>query len=394
MSFPDGAAHTVAVNGGTSLAHWDMRRLPLAPLLALLSATSLAFTGYGLTEEAGPRQAGAQEADGAMGPPPGGGHAAEGMPDLGNLTGAPGLRFGIDAASIGQYHERSGVAPDYATVWVGKWNLDHGWRGTDPVLAAIRQQGVTPAVHFYYWGDAISKDCLSFGCDGKDVQGWQRLAEQLVEHLDAQLGGEPAVIILESEFNKHGVHYEESLDQMLAEKAAYLKQGYPQAQVVLGLGNWYPEAWPTWDRAAAACDYVGLQALGGTTRDAEGHVLGLLNSTLAGAKRLHELFGKPIFVQDVAVSSYPEPENLDLQQKALATFAAGLPDLQAAGVQAVVYRSFLDVPDMALSNHYAEAERHWGLAWADSGQLKPAGEAWLAAIQKAHAAPAAGLGSG
>jgi hypothetical protein len=369
-----------------------MRRLPLTALLVLLSMTSVAFTGYGINEQAGPGRAGADEAS-TEGASPGGGHEVEAMVDLGNLTPAPGLRFGIDAASVEAFRSRAGAAPDYATVWVGKWNLDSGWKGTDEVLAAIRQEGVTPAVHFYYWGDDISKDCLSFGCDGKDVQGWQRLAEETVQHLQAQFGGAPVVVILESEFNKHGVHEDEALDQMLAEKAAYLKAWYPQAQIVLGLGNWYPEAWPTWDRAAAACDYVGLQALGGMTQDSEGHVAGLFNSTLEGARRLHGLFGKPVFVQDVAVSSYPEPENLELQQRALASFAEGLPELQAAGVEAVIYRSFLDVPDMALSNHYAEAERHWGLAWADSGQLKPAGEAWLAAIEKAHAVPV-DLGSG
>jgi hypothetical protein len=57
-------------------------------------------------------------------------------------------------------------------------------------------------------------------------------------------------------------------------------------------------------------------------------------------------------------------------------------------VVAVIYRSYLDIPDMALDNHYAEAERHWGLAWHDTGQLKPAGEAWMAAVEKARQPPA------
>jgi hypothetical protein len=355
-----------------------MRRLPLVALLALLSLLSAAFTGYGITES-GPRPLAAPSESGAT--------PAEwaGEPtDLASLTPATGLRFGIDAASIGPFRERTGVAPDYATVWVGKWNLDLGWRGTDEALRSIRSEGVTPAVHFYYWGDDIRPECLDAGCDGKDVWGWQSLADGLVQHLQAGAGGGPVVVILESEFNKNGLHESDALDRMLAEKADYIRQGYPQARIVLGLGNWAPDSWWTWDQAAAACDAVGLQALGGTTQDSQERVLDLFNSTLAGAQRLHDLFGKPVFVQDVAVSSYPEPDNLALQQQALDRFAAGLPDLQAAGVEAVVYRSFIDVPDMALDNHYAEAERHWGLAWAQTGQLKPAGEAWVAAVQKAH----------
>lgn len=371
-----------------------MRRLPLTALLAFLSLLSLASTGYGIAEQAGPGAAAPAPEDASVSVVgPDRGAAADAPADLAALTPAAGLRFGIDAASIEAFRQRTGAAPDYATLWVGKWNLDHGWRGTDRGLEAIRQEGVTPAIQFYYWGDDISKDCLAYGCDGKDVGGWQRLAEELVQHLQSQVQGGPAVVILESEFNKHGVHQDEELDQMLADKATFIRQGYPSAQLVLGLGDWYPEAWTTWDQAAAACDYVGLQALGGTTQDPADRVLDLYNSTLQGARRLQELFGKPVFVQDVAVSSYPEPDNLQLQERALARFAEGLPGLQAAGVVAVVYRSFVDVPDMALGNHYAEAERHWGLAWAGSGQLKPGGEAWVAAVQKAHEAPAA-LGSG
>jgi hypothetical protein len=359
-----------------------MRPLPLAAFLTVLSVLSVGFGGLGIAEEAHPADSAPEARD----------QDSSGMPlwgsaRIGDLVPAKGLRFGIDAGSIERFRERSGVAPDYATVWVGKWNLDSGWKGTDEVLAAIRQQGVTPAVHFYYWGDHISKDCLAYGCHGKDVFLWQRLAEELVEHLHATLQGGEAVVILESEFNKHGVHEDETLDQMLAEKAHFIRQGYPGAKLVLGLGNWYPDAWDTWDQAAAAVDYVGLQALGGATKDPEHEVLSLFNSTLDGAKRLRQMYGKPVFVQDVAVSSYPEPENLELQEEALARFALGLPDLQAAGVEAVVYRSFLDVPDMALSNHYVEAERHWGLAWHDTGELKPAGQVWLAAIQKARDLP-------
>lgn len=303
------------------------------------------------------------------------------------------MRFGIDAGSVGRFAQEAGN-PDYATVWVGKWNLDVGWRDTDLALVALREANVTPAIHFYYWGDDMQPACFSMGCNGKDTLGWQRLAEELVQHLQADLQGAEAVVFLESEFNKHGVHDDEMLDGMLAEKADYLHAWYPPAKVVLALGNWFPQAWPTWDRAAAASDFVGIQAMAASTRDDEERTRALVESTLDGVTRLRELFGKPVFLQDVAVSSYPEPDHLDAQEEALRRFAAALPEMQAAGVEAVVYRSFLDIPDMALDNHFAEAERHWGLAWHDSGELKPAGEAWMEAVQKARLPPppqAAGL---
>lgn len=316
-------------------------------------------------------------------PQPGVEGAAGAGTDLEDLPAATGLRFGIDAASVERFSAAAG-APDYATLWVGKWNLDLGWRDTDKALQALRAANVTPAVHFYYWGDDIQPDCFTVGCNGKDLTGWDRLHAQLVEHLRATMGDAPVLVILESEFNKHGLHDSEDLDARLADKATALRYWLPNVQVVLGLGNWRQDTWATWDRAAAASDFVGVQALAGSTRDAPEKQVGLADATLAGVERLRELFAKPIVVQDVAVSSYPEPDHLGTQAEALLRFAERMPDLRAAGVEAVIYRSFVDVPDMNLANHYREAERHWGLAWHDTGELKPGGEAWVKAVQKAR----------
>lgn len=356
-----------------------VRRLPLTALVAVMSFSSVALIGGGLRETLTRGSAGQDVGLGLV-------EEGGGSVDLEAVPGAPGMRFGIDADAVDRFSQHAGP-PDYGTIWVGKWNLDHGWQGTDAKLSELAARNVTPAIHLWYWGDDISRTCFSQGCNGKDVMGWQVLTEQLVQHMAANLGGREAVVILESEFNKHGVHNSEDLDTMLAEKATYLHAYYPMAKVVLALGNWFPQAWDTWDRAAQASDYVGLQAMAGSTRNDDDHYRGLARSTLDGAKLLRDLFGKPLFIQDVAVSSYPEPDYLDRQAEAVADFAAELPALQAVGVEAVIYRSYLDVPDMALDNHYAEAERHWGLAWHGTGVLKPAGEAWLAAVQNARAPP-------
>lgn len=350
-----------------------MPGLPLVSVLTVLTVGAVSLLGVGAVQTSVPGQTSQPVA------PP----VALALPDA---QPAPGMRFGIDAGSVQRFTQVTGSAPDYGTVWVGRWNVEQGWKDTDKALVALHDEGVTPAIHFWYWGDDMSPSCFTVGCNGKDTAHWQMLADQLGQHLQADLQGAPALVVLESEFNKHGVHESEDLDGMLADKATGLKQSYPAVQVVLGLGDWYPEAWPTWDRAAAACDFVGLQALAASTQGDTQTELDLANQTLAGAQRLQQLFGKPIVLQDVAVSSYPEPDHLETQQESLARFAATLPALQGAGVQAVLYRSFLDIPNMPLSNHFAEAERHWGLAWSDTGQLKPAGQAWVDAIEKARLA--------
>ena len=287
------------------------------------------------------------------------------------------MRFGLDAGSLALQLEQ-GVQPDYATIWIGPWNLEKGWRDPALQLAALRAANVTPAIHLYYWGDDISPACLESGCKGKSVAGWDALAAGLVDHLHGALGGAPVLVVLETEFNKAPVARHEPLDALLAEKARALKEAYPAARVVLGIGGWYPPAWETWDRAAAASDAVGVQAMAGTPP--AGRAPDLFDGTLAGARRLRELFGKPIVLQDIAAPSGPAPATPATQAETLVPFVANLAALKAEGVDTLLYRSFPDNP-AAPAGYFGEAERHFGLALPGTGDLKPSGEAWVEAMR-------------
>src|SRR5687767_4387922 len=119
------------------------------------------------------------------------------------------MKFGMDANSVAA-QTAAGVKPDYGTFWLGPWTLTSGWGGPDGQMTNMRNAGVTPAIHFYYWGDDISPNCVQYGCYSslhnaqKDQAGWQKLAEQLVAHLNAKMGGQPVLIFMETEFNKGG----------------------------------------------------------------------------------------------------------------------------------------------------------------------------------------------
>ncbi len=316
---------------------------------------------------------------------------------VGATTSDPGtMGFGMEAASIG-YQTDAGVAPDYGTFWIGPWTLNHGgWGSPDSELSNMKSQGVTPAIHFYYWGDDISQSCLQHGCWSslhgaqKTQAGWNNLADQMIEHLHSRMGGEEVVIFLESEFNKGDVQYYEPLDAMLATMADRIHAGYPNAKVVLSLGSWNPGAWSTWDRTAAASDYVGIQGMRGSTRDSQTHYNNLFEDTVNNANFLNNLFNKPIFIQDLALSSYPEPQYLDLQANEMREFFDGMGELKEAGVEALIYRSFRDSPGMNLANYYGQAERHWGIAWSGSGELKPAGHVWIDGVLAERGAPSSG----
>jgi len=308
------------------------------------------------------------------------------------------IGFGMEAGAI-DLQTNAGVKPDYGTFWIGPWTLKYGWGGTDDKLDSMRSKGVTPAIHFYYWGDDISQNCLENGCYSdlhnaqKNKAGWQTLAQQMVDHLDARMGGEEVVIFLESEFNKADVQTYEPLDGYLAEKAAFIHKQYPNAKVVMSLGSWNSGAWATWDRTAAASDYVGIQGMRGSTRDSPSHYRDLYETTLTNAKKLQGLFGKPVFLQDIALSSYPEPDYLSMQSAELKEFFDGMGELKSAGVVAMVYRSWRDSPNMDLANYYREAERHWGLTW-NGYDLKPAGKVWIDGVKAERTGAAAPAPSG
>jgi hypothetical protein len=297
------------------------------------------------------------------------------------------MAFGADASSVAALASQ-GIPADYGTLWVGAWTLRWGWDAPDAALRALRAANVTPAVQLYYWGDDLTQGCLEQGCNGKSVAGWDALATQLADHLRSALGGQAALVVLETEFNKAGVARYRPLDALLAQKAATLR-AVPGVRVALALGNWNPTDWTTWARAAAASDYTGLQALFGATRDAPDALATLANRTLAGARELRRDFGKPVLLDDLALSSYPEPDALAAQAGAVRQLLGCLAPLKAAGVQAILYRGFQDDPTMDLGNYYGLAERHFGLAWADGAGLKPAGIAWRDGVARERAAAVA-----
>lgn len=298
--------------------------------------------------------------------------------------------FGMGANTIHK-EAAAGVAPDLATFWVGPWTLKHGWGGPDGQMSSLRSAGVTPAIHFYYWGDDITPTCIENGCWSslhsaqKDKAGWQRLAQELVDHMWSKMGGEPVMIFLETEFNKGGASNYEPLDGYLAEKANFFHDNYPNAKIVMALGNWNSAAWGNFDRTAAASDYVGIQGMRGSTRDSEASYDNLYEATLSGANKLKTLFNKPIVIQDVALSSYPEPYYLNKQANELSQFFSGLPALKTAGVEAILYRTWQDNPNMDLANYYGEAERHWGMTQAYSGEYKPAASVWIEGVKAERA---------
>jgi expansin (peptidoglycan-binding protein) len=294
------------------------------------------------------------------------------------------MEFGMGSGNI-EAQQAASVKPDYATYWVGAWTLESGWGGANSYFEYARSNGVTPAVHLYYWGDDISPECVENGCwsdlhnTNKSREEWQQLTQQLVDNLWKTMDGEPAVVFLETEFNQNGAGTSEAIDGHLAEKAEFIKQEYPNAEVVLPFGNWRSWDWDTFDRAAEAADYVGLQGMRGSTHNSWNSYHQLYEDTQAGADELNALFDDPIFLSDLALSSYPDWEQAQADE--LEDFFVHMDELKAAGVEAMVYRSWFDNPDADSNNYYGQAEKHWGLVAPEDDRWKPATSVWVQGVR-------------
>lgn len=302
--------------------------------------------------------------------------------------------FGMDINSMSA-QQQAGVPADYATVWAGVWNLHSGWGGPNAAIDRAVANDVTPVVHFYYWGDDISQNCVEKGCYSKlhgaqkDKAGWQRLAEELATNLNAHRDGKPVVIIIESEFNKGDIQTYEAFDGYLVEKQRFFRETIPGVQLVLGFGTWNMDAWNTFDRAAAGADYIGIQALRGSSRDSLTTYEGVVDASLVGVKKAKALFGKPVILTDLGLSSHPEPDYESHQARVLGVFFSRIGELKAAGLHAMLYRSWSDT-NMDTANYYGEAERHWGLVRTTEPAAKAAKSVWVNGVkaERGNAAPA------
>lgn len=313
------------------------------------------------------------------------GGAAIAMPAGAQSGAADDLGFGMPLSDLDEQRDR-GLDPDYASFWVGPWTVDGDWSAVERRLERAEAAGVTPVIQFFYWGNDISKDCLENGCYSelhdthKDQETWRQAASRLGQEIDEHLQDQQAIVVLETEFNKGNVDTYEPLDQDLSEVAGTIQHGAPNARVALGLGNWGHHAWDTWDRAAGTADLVSIQGMRGSTQDSRETYRSLVDQTKQGIERADALFGGPVILSDLALSSYPEPDYAQEQADELAELFDRSEELAQAGLVGVVYRTFRDDPNAMTAEYYGEAEKHWGLV-RDDGSEKPALDVWIDGVQ-------------
>ena len=299
-----------------------------------------------------------------------------------------GMRFGVHVDSLAKAESHS-LPMSYGVFWMGSWTQKYGWGYAEQQLTAAKAKGITPIVHWWYWGDDISPDCVERGCQDtrqgvwKDRATWYRMTRELGDVIRRTMGGAEAIVIVESEFNKGGIEGYEAFDGYLLDQVVELHR-VAGIKVVIGFGNWGLSNWARFDRAASAADLVGTQLLRSSLRDAATYQQAV-DTLVSGAAHLNNTFRKPSFIIDLALSSYPSTEYEAYQAAVVAQLFQRLGELETLGVTGIVWRAIVDDPSMDLSNYHGMAERYWGVVRAD-GSEKPAFRPFADGIRAATAA--------
>lgn len=292
------------------------------------------------------------------------------------VPAASALDWGINASGASEAI-KAGTKPKYGLLWVTEDTIQGGKLGaTDAALASAKSQGVIPVVQWYYWGNSISPSCVKYGCDGKSTGEWSWMAKSLAQHVRGKLGSFPAVIVIETEFNKNGIQHWAGFDDKLVAQIKIFEQYAPNAKIVIGFGAWGTvETNRNFADATWRADYAGFQLLRSSYRYSDGTYLNAADDALASAKRLRQAFpGKPLFMTDLALSSWDGGEWL--QKAALAKFFLKEGEFDRLGVKAIVYRWAKDFSSASTKDYHGPAEKYWGLKRFD-GSPKAAWWVWV-----------------
>ena len=278
------------------------------------------------------------------------------------------VKFGFDAKSV-QRARNLGMPVTYGSTWAGAWNQKWGWNGIEQELLQAKAAGAVPVVQWWYWGDDISPSCVANGCTDryqgvwKDRATWTRMSNELAD-LIVRVGGtgSPALVVIETEFNKNGIEQHEPFDGYLVEQAEiFHRRGL---KVIVSFGNWGQPYWKNFDRAVASADLLGTMALQSSLRNATTYLSGA-DQLIQAAQYFRNTFAKPTFVTDFAFSSYPEPSYELYQDTVVRDIFRRMGEFSTAGVQGMVWRMLADDPAFDTNNYHGVAERYWGLLHAD-----------------------------
>ena len=279
---------------------------------------------------------------------------------------------------------KRGIRPDFVQLWLTRgWSED--WVRHQQLVQLV-EQGVTPVVVHYFYGDSISKERIESQRDAWYESMW-RMANLV--RMD-----QPVLVILEPEWNIAAPEGETNVTDWpwfandLRAAAEMIREVAPNALVGTCPGDFPgpPRLEPVLSQVADDLDFLAFQEMRAATAPNVGDVgyRDVGTASVEFARYLRRAFGRPLLLGYLAFSSHGGWETA--QATALRDLYHRRPALLEAGVFGWIYFHLFDDPRH--EGYFGPAERHFGLLRAD-GAPKPAFEVFRDFFPTPAATPAA-----
>ncbi len=272
---------------------------------------------------------------------------------------------------------KDGLKFKYVAIWLCK-GWDTTWVSSTDLMKII-QDGYTPLIIYYYFGDSISKEYLTEN-HGMRIKEWQEDIDKLARLINI---GAEVLVALEPEFNDSVFEGEtpitewEGFNNVAIEAIRRLKKGAPNCQVGLVAGDWGDYNLDKCiGRAVKHSDFLGFQEMRAYPISAPNQATPSYQEVALSALRFSQYlkrFKKPLLLAYLAVSSYKDGDPLGWETEQAQTIKAVLDKkekLKKNGVFGIVYFAYFDDPTHQ-TLYFGEAEKFFGLK-TQNGILKKA----------------------
>lgn len=275
-----------------------------------------------------------------------------------------------------QYLKSQGVSPEYAIVWCGTWtnvNTDGSIWQVDQHVKFCKENGVKPALHFYFWGDPISDTLLTNGDGAKKTQeNWWKLGKAIANRL--KFHDVDAIIVLETEWNKSGVTPAGPWNKMARDMAWTIKGIAPKVSIVASPGSWSDpvKLYTDYPGILQTSDILGTQLMRALSKDSATSYRNAVDNLIVYFEKVHTAHPtKKLLLTDYVMATSPNGglELANHNHKRLADNRQKLADMGLIGVILREQKDNRGRP--AATNYYGEDEYRMGFAQYEDGTEKP-----------------------
>jgi len=269
---------------------------------------------------------------------------------------------------------QDGLNFKYFEMWLTSYWQEQ-WVGRQAGLRQMANDGYTPVLVYYYFGEPINKEMVESG-----LVAWYADCERLHHLVDID---RDVMIVIEPEFNKKPysgtpVYNWSGWNSAVVGAIQRIKGNSPHIKVGLCPGDFGEYNLQTsMSESAHYSDFVAFQEMRGSThRQAYSRTYRDVSTpALRFSDYLHRTFNLPVMLAYLAVSSYGASEDwTQVQDDTITSVVNHLDDFENRGVFSIIYMAYYDDPQHDYS-YFGEAERHFGLRDC-TGVPKPGWYKW------------------